>query len=189
MKNSAADRKPAVSPEPAIDVLFTEQEIARRIDSLAAEIAVEFPGDCLVVVILKGSFVFAADLIRALHRAGVSPQVEFVTLSSYGAGAESSGKVTVAQDVSEDIGGKRVLLVDDILESGRTLAFARDMLRTRGAAVVRTCLLLDKPGERKVSVEADYVGFHIGREFVVGYGLDLAHRYRGLPYIGLIRSP
>ena len=89
--------------------------------------------------------------------------------------------------MSEDITGKPVLVVDDILESGRTLAFARDMLRTRGAAEVRTCLLLDKPGARKVEIEADYVGFHIGREFVVGYGLDLAHRLRGLPYIGLIR--
>ncbi len=173
--------------EPAIDVLISEQEIAQRIDSLAAEIAGDFPGDCLVVVILKGSFVFAADLIRALERAGASPQVEFITLSSYGAGTESSSKVTLAHDVSEDITGKPVLVVDDILESGRMLAFARDMLRTRGAAEVRTCLLLDKPGARKVEIEADYVGFHIGREFVVGYGLDLAHRFRGLPYIGLIR--
>ncbi len=173
--------------QPAIEILISEEEIARRIASLAAEIASDFPGDCLVVVILKGSFVFAADLIRALERVGASPQVEFITLSSYGAGSESSGRVTLAHDVSEDFTGKSVLVVDDILESGRTLAFARDMLRTRGAAEVRTCLLLDKPGARKVEIEADYVGFHIGREFVVGYGLDLAHRFRGLPYIGLVR--
>lgn len=173
--------------QPVIEILISEEEIAQRIDTLAAEIAGDFPGDCLVVVILKGSFVFAADLIRALERVGASPQVEFITLSSYGAGSESSGRVTLAHDVSEDFTGKSVLVVDDILESGRTLAFARNMLRTRGAAEVRTCLLLDKPGARKVEIEADYVGFRIGREFVVGYGLDLAHRFRGLPYIGLIR--
>jgi hypoxanthine phosphoribosyltransferase len=176
-----------MASEPEIDVLIDEDAIARRIDALAAEITRDHPGDCLVIVILKGSFVFAADLIRALERAGASPQVDFITLSSYGAGTRSAEAVTLTHDITEDVAGRHVLLVDDILESGRTLAFARDLIAGRGAAGVRSCLLLDKPGTRKVPVEADYVGFRIGPDFVVGYGLDLAHRYRGLPYIGLIR--
>ncbi len=177
-----------MAPDPEIDILISEQDIARRIDSLAGEIAHDNSGEFLVVVILKGSFVFAADLIRALERAGASPQVDFITLSSYGAGTESAGEVRLMHDVAEDIAGRHILVVDDVLESGRTLAFARDMLLGRGAAKVGTCLLLDKPGARKVAIEADFVGFSIGREFVVGYGLDLAHRYRGLPFIGRLRG-
>lgn len=174
-------------PDPAIHVLIGEPEIARRIDALAAEITGDIAGEFLVVVVLKGSFVFAADLIRALDRAGASPQVDFITLSSYRAGTESAGTVTLTHDVTEDVAGRNILLVDDVLDSGRTLVFARDMLLARGAAAVRSCLLLDKAGGRKVDIDADYVGFSIAREFVVGYGLDLAHRYRGLPYIGLIQ--
>ena len=168
----------------SINVLYSEDEIARRVDSLAREIVSDEPGDLLVVVILKGSFVFAADLIRALERAGASAQVDFVTLSSYGTGKTSSGTVTVTHDLVEDVRGRSILIVDDILESGRTLAFACKTMRERGAHSVKTCLLLDKPANRKVAIEADYVGFAIGDEFVVGYGLDYAHRYRGLPFIG-----
>ena len=131
---------------------------------------------------------FAADLIRALERAGASAQVDFISLSSYGTGTQSSGSVSLTHDLVEDVAGRPVLIVDDVLESGRTLAFARDTLRSRGAQSVRTCLLLDKPGKRNVPIEADYVGFTIGDSFVVGYGLDLAHRYRGLPYIGIVRT-
>ena len=167
-----------------IDVLFTEEEISRRVNFLAQEIVSDDLGDLLVVVILKGSFVFAADLIRALERAGASAQVDFVTLSSYGAGKASSGTVTLTHDLVENVSGRSLLIVDDVLESGRTLAFARKTLRERGAASVKTCLLLDKPANRKVAIEADYVGFSVGDEFVVGYGLDYAHRYRGLPFIG-----
>lgn len=171
---------------PRIDVLIEGDEIARRVDALAAAIAADEPGDFLVVVVLKGSFVFAADLIRALERAGASPHVDFITLASYGAGTASSGTVRVAHDLSEEVAGRPVLLVDDILESGRTLVFARDALLARGAARVRSCVLLDKPDRRAVEIEADYVGFRIGNDFVVGYGLDLAHRYRGLSYIGTV---
>ena len=167
-----------------IDVLFTEEEISRRVILLAQEIVSDEPGDLLVVVILKGSFVFAADLIRALERAGASAQVDFVTLSSYGTGKASSGTVTLTHDLVEDVRGRSLLIVDDVLESGRTLAFARKTLQERGADRVKTCLLLDKPANRKVAIEADYVGFSIGDEFVVGYGLDYAHRFRGLPFIG-----
>jgi hypoxanthine phosphoribosyltransferase len=174
--------------EPVIDVLFGESEIAARVETLAGEIARAQNGELLIVVILKGSFVFAADLLRALDRAGVKPQVDFMTLSSYGAGTRSSGVVKLTRDLSEDVDGRHILIVDDILESGRTLAAARDMMRDRGAASVMTCLLLDKAEKRELPIEADFKGFVIDDRFVVGYGLDLAHRYRGLPYIGAVRQ-
>jgi hypoxanthine phosphoribosyltransferase len=173
-------------PEPVIEELFGEAAIASRVAALARAIADDAPADLLVVVVLKGSFVFAADLVRALDRCGVRPTVDFITLSSYGTGTESSGEVQVTRDIAEDVAGRHVLIVDDILDSGRTLAFARDVLAGRGAASVKTCVLLDKLGRRQVAAAADYVGFTIENWFVVGYGLDLAHRYRGLPYIGRV---
>ncbi|MBM3486072.1 MAG: hypoxanthine phosphoribosyltransferase [Alphaproteobacteria bacterium] len=173
---------------PTIVPLHSAGEIAARIDALAVEIAATAPRDLLVVVVLKGSFVFAADLLRALERAGLSPTVDFLTLASYGTGTRSTGTVTLARDLAEDVAGRHVLLVDDILDSGRTLLFARELLLGRGAASVRSCLLLAKEGRREVAIEADHVGFTIGDLFVVGYGLDLAHRFRGLPYIGVVTA-
>ena len=172
---------------PAIDVLLGETEIAERVAGLAEEIARSAPTDLFIVVILKGSFVFAADLVRALERAGVEGQVDFMTLASYGKGTASSGSVDLVRDISEEVAGRDVLIVDDILESGRTLAFARSLMHERGAARLRTCLLLDKAARREVQIEADFRGFAIGDRFVVGYGLDLAHHFRGLPYIGTVR--
>ena len=174
--------------DPVVDVLISEDEIAERVVGLAKDIAQSAPEDLLIVVILKGSFVFAADLLRALDRAGAKPQVDFMTLSSYGDGMRSKGAVTLSRDISEDVTGRHVLIVDDILESGRTLRFARDLLSERGAVSVKTCLLLDKTEKREVAIEADFTGFEIGDRFVIGYGLDLAHRYRGLPYIGVVRG-
>jgi hypoxanthine phosphoribosyltransferase len=174
--------------DPVVDVLIAEPVIAERVTGLAKDIARSEPEDLLIVVILKGSFVFAADLIRALDRAGAKPRVDFMTLSSYGDGEKSSGNVTLSRDISEDVAGRHVLIVDDILESGRTLMFARDLMTERGAVSVKTCLLLDKTGKREVPIEADFTGFEIGDRFVIGYGLDLAHRYRGLPYIGVVRG-
>jgi len=171
-----------------IDTLFSEKEIAQRVETLAGEISNDMSNELLVVVILKGSFVFAADLIRAMDRAGMAPRVEFMTLSSYGKAMKSSGRVELTRDVTEDVGGREVLIVDDILESGRTLAFACDLMAARGASTVKTCLLLDKHEKREVGIEADFVGFRIGDKFVVGYGLDLAHMFRGLPYIGVVRQ-
>jgi hypoxanthine phosphoribosyltransferase len=167
-------------------VLFDAAAIARRVNELARHIARDMPGEFLVVVVLKGSFVFAADLIRALDTAGATPRVDFITLASYGAGTESAGSVALVRDLSEDVAGQRVLLVDDIVDTGRTLKFAKEELRRRGAAEVRTCLLLDKAARRVVEMTPDYTGFAIEDRFVVGYGLDLAHYYRGLPYIGLV---
>lgn len=172
--------------EPEIEVLISEEEIAIRVKSLADEIAGTEPEEMLIVVILKGSFVFAADLLRALDRAGVKPRVDFMTLSSYGTETRSSGTVELTRDISEDVAGVHVLIVDDILESGRTVAAAKALLEQRGAKAVKVCMLLDKPGNRKVACEADFVGFAVPDCFVVGYGLDYAHYYRDLPYIGTI---
>jgi hypoxanthine phosphoribosyltransferase len=179
---SAPGRRP-------IDVVYTADEIARRVEEIAADIARREGLELFVVVVLKGSFVFAADLIRALDRAGVDLRVDFVTLSSYGKDSTSSGEVRLARDISDDVRGRSVMIVDDILDTVRTLRFARDLMHERGARSVRTCVLLDKPSNRVVDIEADYVGFTIGNQFVVGYGLDLAHLYRGLSYIGVLRRP
>lgn len=169
-----------------IRTLFDEATIARRIDEMARAIAAGQPKDLLVVAVLKGSFMFAADLIRALHRAGLAPHVEFTHLSSYRTGMTSSGQVTILKDVDSDVRGRDVLLVDDILESGRTIAFAKDLLAARGARRVETCVLLEKPGKRAVRVERDHVGFVCPDLFVVGYGMDVAHAWRQLPFVGVI---
>lgn len=179
----------ATMPEPRrIRVLYDEAAIARRNEEMAKAIAATAPPDLLVVAVLKGSFMFVADLIRAMHRAGMSPQVEFVHLSSYRAATVSSGQVEILRDVQSDVRGREVLLVDDILESGRTLAFAKDLLAARGASKVSSVVLLEKPGRRAVNIVPDYVGFECPDYFVVGYGMDVAHSYRQLPYVGVIET-
>ena len=169
-----------------IRVLFDAQTIARRNASLVEEIKARKLENLLVVAVLKGSFVFAADLLRAMYAAGVSPNVEFVHLSSYRDSTVSSGAVTILHDIESDVRGRDVLLVDDILESGRTLAFAKDLLAARGARQVLTCVLLEKPGKRAVNINADFVGFSCPDLFVVGYGMDVAHSYRELPFVGVV---
>ena len=175
-------------PERRIRVLYDEAAIARRNEEMAQAIAASNPKDLLVVAVLKGSFMFAADLIRAMHRTGLSPQVEFIHLSSYLSGTVSSGQVEILRDVQSEVRGRDVLLVDDILESGRTLAFAKDLLAARGAGKVSTAVLLEKPGKRAVNIKADYVGFECPDYFVVGYGMDVAHSYRQLPFVGVIET-
>jgi len=171
---------------PRVRVLFDEAAIARRIEDMARAIADARPADLLVVAVLKGSFMFAADLIRALHRAGLAPQVEFIHLSSYRAGTRSTGKVEILRDVESNVRDRDVLLIDDILESGRTAAFAKDLLVARGARRVLTAVLLEKPGKRAVEIKADFVGFTCPDVFVVGYGMDVAHSYRQLPFVGVV---
>jgi hypoxanthine phosphoribosyltransferase len=173
-----------INGETRIESVFSAIEIAQRIDVLAKEIAAKKLDGLLVVAILKGSFVFAADLIRALHSNGLSPEVDFMTLSSYKKGLTSTGTVSIARDLETDVTGRNVLIVDDILESGRTLAFAKDLLNARGARSVSTCVLLDKPVPRAVSIKADFKAFDCPTAFVVGYGMDAAHRFRELPYVG-----
>lgn len=173
-----------LAPNTKIDVVFTEGEIAERVASLAQEIAAKLDGDLIVVPILKGSFVFAADLLRAMHRAGLTPDVDFMTLSSYRRGLTSSGTVDIKRDIETDVKGRTVLIVDDILESGRTLAFAKDLLSARGAQHVLTCVLLDKPVRRGADIKADFKAFDCPSDFMVGYGMDAAHRFRELPFVG-----
>lgn len=171
-----------------IEVLFSAAEIERRVAELAEAIARDMGPDIAVIAVLKGSFMFTADLLRGLHHQGVRPRIDFMTLSSYGTGTKSRGDVEIKRDVVDDLAGARVLLIDDILESGRTLAFARQHLLAKGAAEVRPCVLLDKPGKRVAEIDADYVGFVSPDKFVIGYGLDYAHYYRELPYIGVLQQ-
>jgi len=175
-----------VSGERKVQILIDEKAIAERTQALADEIAAAKPKDLLVVAILKGSFMFAADLLRAMHRAGLDPQVEFFHLSSYLEGTVSTGSVKILKDIESSVKDRDVLLVDDILESGRTLAFAKDLLTARGARKVMICTMLEKPGKRAVQIAADFVGFVCPDVFVVGYGMDVAHSYRQLPFIGRV---
>lgn len=172
-----------------VTVLFDEEALARRVDGLAAAVAAALPGRFTLVGLLKGSFVLVADLVRALHRQGCAPRVEFMRVSSYGSGTRSSGIVSLMGDAPPGVKGEPVLLVDDIQDTGRTLAFTRGLLLERGAARVWTCTLLDKPSRREVEGgEVDFVGFAIPDVFVVGYGIDYAERYRHLPFVGRIQG-
>ncbi|MEQ9640129.1 MAG: hypoxanthine phosphoribosyltransferase [Alphaproteobacteria bacterium] len=175
-------------PAARVEVLYSAAAIASRVAELAEAIAADDGAEPTIVSVLKGSFVFSADLMRALHGRGVHPRIDFMMLSSYGTGTESSGQVQVLRDITDDVRGRPVLLVDDILESGRTLAFARQRLLEHGAARVELCVLLEKPGKRKAEINARYVGFRTPDLFVVGYGLDYAHYYRELPYIGVVQQ-
>lgn len=173
----------------AIEVVYAPERIAARLEQLAVEIVARNPGSepLLVVAVLKGSFVFAADLIRALHHSGLAPEVDFLTLSSYRKSRVSSGRVEILRDIELDVRGRNVLIVDDVLDSGRTLAFAKDLVTARGARRVETCVLLDKRLARAVNLVPDYVAFECPEVFVVGYGMDIAHRYRELPFVGRLK--
>lgn len=171
-----------------IQVLFDAETIARRNIELAAEIVARAPKDLLVIAVLRGSFIFAADLLRALHQAGLAPSVEFMQLASYHSAMSSSGQVTVIKDIDNAVADRDVLLIDDILESGRTLAAAKDLLAARGATRVMTAVLIEKPMKRVVQFDADFVGFHAPDKFLVGYGMDVAHKLRQLPFVGVIES-
>ena len=166
--------------------LFDEAEIARRVEELAGEIAGALPPDHMLVGLLKGSFVFMADLIRALDRAGQTPAVEFLRLSSYGHGRESAGDITLIGDVPAGVGGRAILLVDDIADTGRSLDYARNLLVDAGAAPIWSCALVDKPSRREIECPIDFIGFTVDDVFVVGYGIDYAEDYRHLPYIGAV---
>jgi hypoxanthine phosphoribosyltransferase len=172
--------------EHSVEQLFDEEAVAGRVAAMAREIAAAVPPQLTLVALLKGSFVFAADLVRELSRHGCVPRVEFMRVSSYGHDATSSGIVSLMGDAPEAVRGEPVLLVDDIHDTGRTLAFTRSFLVERGAGRVWTCTLLDKPSRREVESEVDFVGFTIPDVFIVGYGIDWAERYRHLPYIGRI---
>ncbi|WP_418160956.1 hypoxanthine phosphoribosyltransferase [Benzoatithermus flavus] len=173
--------------EEKVATLFSEAELSARVEALAQAIAAALPQRFTLVALLKGSFVFAADLARALHRAGCTPRIEFMRVSSYGNDTRSSGIVSLMGDAPAGVKGEPVLLVDDIQDTGRTLAFTKGFLLERGATRVWTCTLLDKPSRREVEGgEVDFVGFTIPDVFVVGYGIDYAERYRYLPFVGKV---
>ena len=166
-------------------VLFTEEEIKARVTELGKQISEDFKGEDIVVIgLLKGCFIFIADLMRAID---ANVAVDFMLVSSYGAGIVSSGEIKVRKDYSIDIEGKNVLVIDDILDTGRTLAFVKDYLLVKSPKNIKLCTLLDKPERRTSKVTVDYVGFSVPDEFVVGYGLDFDEKYRNLPFIGVLR--
>jgi hypoxanthine phosphoribosyltransferase len=167
-------------------VLLSAQEIAARIDALAADIARVLPREFVVVGLLKSAAVFVADLVRALDRAGARPEIEFIRLSSYGPAKESSGEMQLLGDVPAGLAGRPVLLVDGIVDTGRSIAYASAQLRRGGIDDLWTCVLLDKQQRREIEVAIDFVGFSISNVFVVGYGTDYAEKYRHLPYIGVV---
>ena len=176
-------------PEASVSHLFSEAEVQARVGELAAAIAATLPPSFTLVGLLKGSFVFVADLARALHRPGAARGSSSCGSRATAARRRSSGIVSLMGDAPAGVKGEPVLLVDDIQDSGRTLAFTREFLLQRGATQVWTCTLLDKPSRREVAWgEVDFVGFAIPDVFVVGYGIDYAERYRELPFIGKVEG-
>lgn len=168
-----------------LKVLVTEEEIARRINELGEQIFDEFADkNPIFVGVLKGCFVFMADLVRATQ---IKSELEFIGLSSYNSGTSSSGVVEITRDLQKDITDRHIIVVEDILDSGNTLSFLKKLLEAKGAASVTIVTLLDKPARREKAITADYVGFVVPDEFVVGYGLDYDQEYRNVPYIGVLK--
>ena len=168
-----------------LKVLLTEDEISARVDKLAADIRRDFADKHpLFIGVLRGSFIFMADLVRKVD---IPCTLDFMATSSYGKSTTSSGTIKVTKDISADIEGRHVIIVEDILDSGLTMEFLVDMLKAKKPASITTCTLLDKPERRKANITADYFGFEVPDEFVVGYGLDFADNYRTLPYIGILK--
>ena len=166
-------------------VLVSEEEIKEAIARVGKEISDSYDGrPILLVSILKGAFVFMADLCRAIN---LTCTIDFMSVSSYGKGTSSSGQVQITKDLSEDISGRHIIVVEDILDSGNTLSYLLKILGHRHPASLRLCTLLDKPERRVKPVEVHYTGFTIPDAFVVGYGLDYAEMYRNLPYIGILK--
>jgi hypoxanthine phosphoribosyltransferase len=165
-------------------VLITEEEIGKRLGELAADVDRDYAGrDLLLVGVLKGAVMVMADLARALHHPA---EMDWMAVSSYGSGTKSSGVVRILKDLDQDISGRNVLVVEDIIDSGLTLSWLMSNLSSRGPASVQVCTLLRKPDAAQVDVPVRYVGFDIPNEFVVGYGLDYAERYRNLPFVGTL---
>ena len=167
-----------------IKVIISEKEIAERISEMSKKINADLRGEPVVaIVMLKGAFVFAADILREINS---DVTLDFVRLSSYGNETSSSGNVKVEEGFSVDISGKNVLVIEDIADTGRTLAVFMDMVKLKNPKSVRICVLLDKLARRVTDIKADYVGFEIPDVFAVGYGLDFAQKYRNLPFIGQV---
>ena len=168
-----------------LKVLVTEEELQKRVAELGEALYGKFQGkNPLFLGVLKGSFIFMADLIRATQ---LKSDLEFMSVSSYANATESSGRVRIVQDVQHDITGRDIIVVEDILDSGNTLAYLKNYLLGKGAASITIVTLLDKPARREKAVYPDLAGFVVPDEFVVGYGLDYAQQYRNVPYIGVLK--
>lgn len=166
-------------------VLLSEEQLAKRIAEIGAEITADYDGkEILMIGVLRGAVLFMADLARAIK---VPVAIDFMAVSSYGAGTSSSGVVRILKDLDEDVEGKHVLVVEDIIDSGLTLNYLLDNLKSRKPASIKLCTLLNKPERRKVHVNIDYNGFDVPDYFVIGYGLDYAEKYRNLPFIGILK--
>lgn len=168
-----------------LKVLISEAELRERVTQLGVRITADYAGKSPIFIgVLKGCFVFMADLMRHVD---LYCDVDFMAVSSYGGGTKTTGAVKINKDLSRDIEGRDVILVEDILDSGVTLSYLRAYLQRRNPASIRIVTLMDKPARRKADITADYFGFNVPDEFVVGYGLDYAERYRNLPYIGVLK--
>ena len=166
-------------------ILFSEEQLKARVREIAGQIDRDFAGkEPMLISVLRGSFIFMADLMRSIT---LPCTVDFMAVSSYGAGTTSSGQVKITKDLSESIDGRDIIVVEDILDSGNTLSYLLQILQARHPASMKLCTLLDKPDRRIKPVHVDYSGFSIPDEFVVGYGLDFAEKYRNLPYIGVLK--
>ena len=168
-----------------LKVLYTEKQIAARVEAMGMEMYEDLKDkDPLFISVLRGAFIFMADIVRACQ---VRSDVEFIAVSSYGNATSTSGAVKITHDIQQDITGRHLVVIEDILDSGNTLSFLKQYFITKGAASVSICTLLDKPSRRAKAITADYIGFTVPDEFVVGYGLDYAQKYRNLPYIGVLK--
>lgn len=166
-------------------VLLSQEEIAAKVQEIGAQISKDYAGkNPLIVSVLRGSFIFMADLVRAID---IPCTIDFMSVSSYGTGSVSSGEVKITKDFDISIEGRDLIIVEDILDSGRTLSYLMKTLKARGAASIALCTFLDKPDRRVVPVDVTYKGFTVPDEFLVGYGLDYAQRYRNLPYVGILK--
>ena len=167
------------------EVLISEEEIQQKIKELGLQLSAEYAGRTpLVICVLKGAFIFMADLVKAIT---VPVEMDFMAVSSYGASTKSSGVVKIIKDLDVSVEGRDILIVEDIIDSGLTLSYLIELLRNRNAATISVVTLFDKPAGRTVNLEASYTGFVLPDEFVVGYGLDYAERYRNLPYVGVLK--
>lgn len=167
-------------------VLFDEYKIQNRLREIGSQISADYAGKTPVVIgILKGGFMFMADLVRAIS---IHVELDFMAVSSYGSGTTSTGAVKIRKDIDIDIAGRDVIIVEDIVDSGLSLQYIKDYVWKHKPASVRVCVLLDKPVAHKLEISFDYVGFEVGNEFVVGYGLDYDERYRNLPFIGILKE-
>ena len=171
--------------EDVLRVLLSEDEIREKVRELGGKITADYKNSNLMLVtVLKGAVVFLADLMRQID---VPAEIDFMVVSSYGSGVKSSGVVKIVKDLDVPLAGKDILIVEDILDSGLTLSYIKELLESRGPRSVRIATLLDKPSRRKVDLQADYIGFSVPDEFVIGYGLDYDEKYRNLPYIGILK--